>query len=73
MFQMLSGESLAPLTPQRVSGAAEVVAQVLLEADRLGADEDRPEGARYIQISDTLANQLAKRLLEAANAERKNS
>ena len=38
------------------------VINVLRSAERLGASEDNPEGVRYIQISDTLATQLADRL-----------
>lgn len=34
------------------------VAQVLRAADRIGAPVDEPEGARYIQLSDTLVTQL---------------
>ena len=35
---------------------------VLRDAPRQGADRDEPEGSRYIQISDTLANELADQL-----------
>lgn len=31
-------------------------------ADRLGADIDEPEGCRYIQISETLINQIIEAL-----------
>lgn len=34
----------------------------LRDAPRLGSDKDVPEGARYIQISDTLALQIASEL-----------
>lgn len=38
---------------------------VLLETSmRLGAETDTPEGARWIQISDTLANRIAAELRE---------
>lgn len=33
--------------------------RLLSEAPRMGADDDVPEGARVIQLSDTLANMLA--------------
>lgn len=39
-------------------------------ADRIGADEDIPEGARYIQLSDTLACKMVlvlKRINEAVD------
>ena len=35
---------------------------VLRTATRIGADTDDPEGVRYIQISETLATELANRL-----------
>jgi len=38
------------------------VAELLEESPRMGSDEDRPEGVRYIQISDTLAASLANEL-----------
>ncbi len=38
------------------------VSRMLYQAERLGAPEDEPEGARYIQISDTLARKIAKNL-----------
>jgi hypothetical protein len=38
------------------------VINVLRSAERIGPGEDNPEGIRYIQISDTLATQLADRL-----------
>jgi uncharacterized protein with von Willebrand factor type A (vWA) domain len=35
----------------------------MLETEpRIGAETDKPEGVRYIQISDTLANILTKEL-----------
>lgn len=40
----------------------EDIASVLEEADRLGADKDDPEGARFVQISDTLAQDIVRRL-----------
>ena len=39
------------------------VARILATAYRSGADIDAPEGARYIILSDTLANQMAAALL----------
>ena len=38
------------------------MAEALDQSARLGADKDQPEGARYIQISDTLARRWAARL-----------
>ncbi|MGH0031728.1 MAG: hypothetical protein ACQGVC_18215 [Myxococcota bacterium] len=40
----------------------EKLAAALDAADRQGADRDEPEGARFIQISDTLARQIAETL-----------
>jgi DNA-directed RNA polymerase subunit RPC12/RpoP len=36
--------------------------ELLKNARRIGSEEDNPEGSRYIQVSDTLANQLANKL-----------
>lgn len=41
--------------------------KVLSVAQRFGADGDSPEGTCWVQMSDTLANELAKRLDEIAN------
>jgi len=38
------------------------VREILLTAERSGADVDEPEGSRYIQISETLALQMARGL-----------
>jgi hypothetical protein len=38
------------------------VIHILRNAPRSGQETDDPEGVRYIQLSDTLANQLADRL-----------
>lgn len=40
------------------------LAQALDDARRMGGERDVPEGVRYIQISDTLARQIAARLRE---------
>lgn len=45
---------------------AVAVALPLRRAQRLGAVEDVPEGVRWIQLSDTLANRLAAELESAA-------
>ncbi len=42
------------------------LAQHLDEADRVGAREDVPEGARFICITDTLAREIAMRLRKIA-------
>lgn len=34
------------------------VVNILTNAERLGANKDKPEGARYIQLSETLVNEL---------------
>ena len=41
-------------------GTVSFVQMVLETAIRVGADQDIPEGSRYIQISETLANQMAE-------------
>ena len=40
-------------------------ADLLDTSERRGLERDEPEGARYIQISDTLARQMAADLREA--------
>jgi hypothetical protein len=42
----------------------EEIIEILKNAHRHGAEKDEPEGARYIVISDTLANRLVKELKE---------
>lgn len=37
---------------------------ILMAAPRLGADKDTPEGVRYIQISETLTDQMIKTIEE---------
>ena len=44
--------------------AIQALVDILKNADRLGTDKDEPEGARYIQISDTLANYMITQLEE---------
>ena len=39
--------------------AADSMAELLEKAPRMGTDEDEPEGSRYIQMSDTLAREIA--------------
>ena len=44
---------------------SEYLTQLAIElddAERLGAEEDDPEGVRWIQISDTLAKMIAQKL-----------
>lgn len=43
------------------------VCAIFDQADRDGANEDTPEGVRYIQISDTLANRISSKLKELLN------
>ena len=38
------------------------VAAILSATPRQGADTDEPEGARYIQLSETLVNQMVEAL-----------
>jgi DNA-directed RNA polymerase subunit M/transcription elongation factor TFIIS len=38
--------------------------ELLMNANRIGNEKDNPEGSRYIQISDTLATQIADKLNE---------
>lgn len=45
------------------------LARELDDADRMGADEDVPEGVRYIQLSDTLAGMIAVVLREIVRRE----
>ena len=42
--------------------SVEEVAEILDSATRIGAERDVPEGSRTIEISDTLARQMAKAL-----------
>lgn len=48
----------------RKSGLMDVkdVREILLTAERMGAEVDAPEGARYIQISETLVNKMVEAL-----------
>ena len=36
------------------------VKNILKYAERMGAEKDKPEGFRYIQISDTLVKKMVK-------------
>lgn len=49
-----------PFPPQ--PGTLAWVEAVLRTATRIGADKDEPEGTRYIQISETLVNQMCEAL-----------
>jgi hypothetical protein len=49
------------------------VINVLKLAHRFGPSEDEPEGVRYIQISDTLANELVERLEAHLNMSNKDA
>lgn len=42
--------------------AIEEVIDVLKRAQRLGAEEDKPEGNRYIMLSETLVNLCISKL-----------
>jgi hypothetical protein len=52
----------------QLSAAARTTALALLETEREGAPFDHPEGARYIQISDTLAKAMGETLMRNLNA-----
>ncbi len=41
------------------------VHHILVTAERIGSENDKPEGSRYIQISDTLAKHMADAILLA--------
>ena len=47
---------------QRLQSTNHHIANMLSNAERAGGEMDRPEGARYITLSDTLARQIAKEL-----------
>lgn len=40
------------------------VAEALRTATRQGADQDIPEGSRFIELSETLANEMIKAIEE---------
>ncbi len=40
-----------------------IIVCALVEANRFGDVEDQPEGSRWIQLSDTVATQMAKDLM----------
>lgn len=44
--------------------AIQTLVDILKDAERLGTDKDEPEGSRYIQVSDTLANYMITQLEE---------
>jgi hypothetical protein len=50
-----------------ISDNAEFLAELarqLRDTPRLGGDADQPEGSRYIVISDTLANELSRKIFK---------
>lgn len=47
-----------------VRGVLASVALIFERAHRIGSDVDQPEGARYIQISDTLASRVSGQVRE---------
>jgi hypothetical protein len=47
---------------QRLQSTNHHIAAMLSSAERAGSEMDRPEGTRYITLSDTLARQIAKEL-----------
>ena len=44
------------------------LADALDEARRFGADLDKPEGSRWVQLSDSLAREVAERLRTIARS-----
>lgn len=44
------------------------LAEALRKTERFGAETDEPEGARYIQLSDTLAKEIDRELVLTADA-----
>jgi len=42
----------------------ELINIILAKSERIGADKDYPEGARYIQISETLVNKMIETIEE---------
>jgi hypothetical protein len=51
-----SYDSLSPIEQRRLS--LESLYLILSTATRIGTEKDVPEGSRYIQISETLANRM---------------
>ena len=51
-----------PVKTKTTDHIVDDIIRTLEEAPRIGAAQDKPEGTRYIQISDTLATSLAERL-----------
>lgn len=39
-----------------------IIKDMFTNAPRIGQEKDEPEGTRYIQISDTLANDLSDKI-----------
>lgn len=54
------------MSAQDLAVWAESLAEALDQAPRLGAVQDSPEGARWIILSNTLAQEVALRLRQAA-------
>jgi hypothetical protein len=42
------------------------IARELEAAPRMGAEKDDPEGVRFVQMSDTVANEIARTLFDAS-------
>lgn len=59
--ELLRGK-IVRIIPHVPMSAAQLAAEILEAAPRLGDEQDRPEGSRYLQLSDTLARQLASLL-----------
>lgn len=58
------------VTPSKVPNSAAVLRQYADELDgghRIGSEEDEPEGARYIVVSDSVACRMSVELRAAAD------
>ncbi len=55
-------------TNEELQAYALELASALDRAERVGADQDQPEGTRWVRLSDTLAKSIAERLRSLAMA-----
>lgn len=52
------------VTPVTLFGLLTWIKEILIKAPRLGSEVDKPEGTRYIQLSETLVNQILAKIEE---------
>jgi len=67
IIKLLTVEPGSKERPEQIllgSDIVRLIGVVLRTAERSGTYEDKPEGARYIVLSDTLANNISDILLE---------